>query len=963
MMLWNINTINDRKLKRINEIINFLEDNELTGAHKSTKSNSTLLNEIDVIAIIEMGKKYSKFNPYNLNGFNLFSQLRPNRKGGGIGIYVRKNLNAHVIYSELTDDYEILHLEITKYEDTRNVIGMYRPPSGKFDPFIQALEALLMRIEENVVILGDINLNTNTNSGSLSPHSNDYNSLLNNYNHCIYNQAVTRFNKVTNKHSTIDHVISHKNRNDIIALTSSNIVTENFSDHQLILVKEYGNPNANTSPKSPKTIEKVNKKRVFTELKNNFNLLPINIHPSKLCDNILGYIKSVIKNNTSKITLKFTKENETVPQWADMNYINLCNRIHNMTELIHKLHSSHRPVSNLKTQLNAIIEEKEKYAAMRTKSYYSDKIILNNKEAWKTLNQLSGKNEIRSDIILEDNGVRINDSSAIANIFQEHFLSIVGKSTECSDLKIIDERNINEFKFQEVTPIDVKNVINLLDIGKASGMDNISPFLWTQISDECSLHVSVLINQMFSISIYPANLKETQVIPIHKKDSKLCKINYRPISITNSLDKIVEKIMQYQINEFLENEKILDKYQYGFKKGRSCEDVIAKVLSESSKLIDCKKTVILISLDISKAFDSINHKILLAKLDHYGIRGPANKLMKSFLTDRIQYVKVGDSISKPGEIKEGVPQGTQKGPPLFSIYINDMRNLRTHCKILKFADDAILIFEVNENSANEIEEDLTIISNYYQNNLLKLNLNKSCALIVGNGVSNSIMKVLNEHSIGVQPEMKYLGIEIDCELKFDSFFTSIKTKLNQAIGVIAVLRRKLTTKPLMNFYFAHFNSHLSYGTFILIRFNSKDIQSLQVLQNRIIKLIHKLPPTTSTNLLYTQHVTNVLPVMGLIFMAICTHVKKSLLQSDDALIQFQKLRSTRTRLLKLNESNTSIRKNDLEIIGASIYNSLPDEIREVNNLIPFKVKLKKFLLSKVASLVSPMQLFTRNKII
>jgi len=231
-------------------------------------------------------------------------------------------LSAHIIFSELTDDYEILHLEILKYEDKpRNVIGIYRPPSGKFEPFILAIESLLMRNNEQLVILGDINLNTNINS-VLSSHSNDYVNLLDNFNYCIYNQAITRYNKVTHKHSVIDHVISQKNRKDFMTLTTNNIITESFSDHQLIMVKEFGNSSRGHKIMSPTIFEKVNKKKVILEITKKINTVPINIHPTKLCDGITEFIKTVISNNTSKITLKFMDKNETVPQWIDMNYIN-----------------------------------------------------------------------------------------------------------------------------------------------------------------------------------------------------------------------------------------------------------------------------------------------------------------------------------------------------------------------------------------------------------------------------------------------------------------------------------------------------------------------------------------------------------------------------------------------------------------------------------------------------------------
>ncbi|KAL7034009.1 hypothetical protein ACKWTF_007814 [Chironomus riparius] len=119
----------------------------------------------------------------------------------------------------------------------------------------------------------------------------------------------------------------------------------------------------------------------------------------------------------------------------------------------------------------------------------------------------------------------------------------------------------------------------------------------------------------------------------------------------------------------------------------------------------------------------------------------------------------------------------------------------------------------------------------------------------------------------------------------------------------------------MDFYFAHFHSHLSYGTFLLIRSSSKSLKNLQILQNRMIKLIYKLPPTTSTHILYTDYAKNVLPVMGQIFMSICVIVKKSMLESDEELIKVERLRWERCKMLKINTSSTKMRANDKEIIG------------------------------------------------
>lgn len=621
----------------------------------------------------------------------------------------------------------------------------------------------------------------------------------------------------------------------------------------------------------------------------------------------------------------------------------------------------------LERNLKEIINQKESYSILKSKAFFNDKAILNTKESWSVLNHLSGRKRVKNSIILLEKGVNIMDDQLVANVFQDYFMSIVGLSESFSSNHVIlGERISHSFSFESVSLDDILCILKNLDIGKATGIDGISPFILSETSDVIAKYAMILINQMFIFGIYPSELKATLVHPLHKKDSQLIKENYRPVSVTTALDKVIEEVMLTQLNEFFTQHDILDHYQFGFKKGRSCEDVMAKVVSTISKILDNNRIAIVISLDLSKAFDMVNHEILLAKLEHYGIRDKAYDLLKDFLSNRIQCVKINEATSYIGHLKRGIPQGTQKGPKLFSIYVNDMKELSTNSKIFMFADDTVLLFDLSKDQFDEasdyIKDDLSLINEYYSNNKLVLNLCKSQAMIFGN-VPQNILKILDDFHINVVDTFKYLGIFIDSQLNFQPALAALRKTLNQTIGAIYVLRQQLTIKPLMDFYFGHFQSHLSYCNFFLIRLPSKDIADLQILQNRILKMIYKLPILTHTKDLYEKYAKNVLPVMGIIFKSLCMMVKKSLLEQDDALVHMEPLRSTRVQKLKIKDYKSKFMSNDVEIAGAKIFNSLPVELRTIESLNVFKSRLKSFLLSKNGSLSSIQQIYTKNSII
>ena len=346
-----------------------------------------------------------------------------------------------------------------------------------------------------------------------------------------------------------------------------------------------------------------------------------------------------------------------------------------------------------------------------------------------------------------------------------------------------------------------------------------------------------LINETLKSKIFPDVLKIAKVIPIFKKGDKSNLNNYRPISLLPVLSKVLEKVINKQITSKLDELKLIDDNQYGFRTGHSTEDAVLKFIDYIEKAKKKYKHVASIHIDVSKAFDSCNHAILQAKLKRIGLSGNGLDLMRSYMKDRVQELWVENEFGGSFAINIGVGQGTVLGPTLFKIYIMDMY-LATNLFSLRFADDSNLVGHGNDRDTTEavINEELTKLHSWFCKNKLTLHPDKSRFIIHS---KDKLMNVklggrsLMRCGYGLQEEgVKFLGVMIDENLDWKLQISQIKKKIGKGNYLLWRYRQKLSLKMKKTIYESFIRTHITYCLSI---WGAKRTESL----NELKKLVKK----------------------------------------------------------------------------------------------------------------------------
>ena len=515
------------------------------------------------------------------------------------------------------------------------------------------------------------------------------------------------------------------------------------------------------------------------------------------------------------------------------------------------------------------------------------------------------------------------------------------------------EKNLQENKliFQTVDPIEISELLDNINNSKSAGFDNIPGCFLKDGSKIISTYISCIFNLSVLLGKFPNQCKIAKIRPIFKKGSKLEAINYRPISLLPLISKVFEKCIHKQLQAYVTKHNIIYKLQSGFRSDFSTDTCLSYLHNKILKGFDKGEYTGMILIDLQKAFDTIDHEILLKKLKYIGLANTAISWIESYLKNRITFVEIEGSMSSERDLKCGVPQGSILGPLLFLIYINDMPQA-VKCDLLLYADDSCLTVTHKDIKFIEdtLNDNLSSLCDWLVDNKLSIHLGKTESILFG--TSNKLAKgnLLNikygNQLITQKRSVKYLGVILDNVLKGRSMVESILSNINKKLKFL-FRKQKLLNKSIRRLLCnSLIQPHYDYACsswYPLLTQNLKD--RIQISQNKCIRFCLSLNNRESVD--ETKFIEiNWLPIKKRVEQCICSLIFKYLNDNvpeyidEMFILNIGKYNTRNPNMLKRPPYRTSNGQKAISYLGPKLWDELPKHLKLKGSIVSFKHQFK-----------------------
>ena len=878
----------------------------------------------------------------------------------GLAVYIHDNTFQHINrrLDLETPAIECIWLEIKYAMSPSFLIGfIYRNPASTFDwldDFVHMMDSVNSK-NRSILLLGDFNFD-------LFKPQTAWTSTT-----ALFglHQLVSKATRIANTSATLlDHIYTNNKQ----LVNNVRVHESGISDHFSIICTWLYKPpkmkNRGHTTIHYRSFKHFNKILFYHDLSLiNFKEVCDFQDPIKAVDCFYEALMPVIEKHAPLRQKRVKSQN--LPGW-------LTPEIREAMKIRDKLKSKTKKKKTENTQFLPDHEENEKQAVREriiaeykqqrnkvtqlirsSKKDYFNKMINENTDIaslWKAINNITNvsRNKQKNYYSFSPNAFNNHFINIIETMREESTSSTNKTNTAHNTLKTFCETHIkpeHSFKIPLLAEHEVGALISSLKNKKSMGPDNLNPSLIKLALPYIIESLTFIYNKCIENNVFPPSLKTAKVIPLPKSKDVSDINNFRPISLLPILSKPLEKHVHKHLIKYLEDNKLLYKLQSGFRQHHSCQTALTRMCDTWLSAINQNKIVGAVYLDFRKAFDFVDHDILLNKLSFYLKDQPSLSFLESFLTSRTQSVFINGSFSSEKLIKYGVPQGSILGPLLFCIFINDLplclSDPNVSCDL--FADDTSL--HCNSSTLTEVQKSLqnslNNVTEWCQENFMLLHPNKTKCMIITSRQKHqtnsfTLKLSLKDKMIDQVKEHKVLGVIIDNELKWQTQINAITTKFSRSLFLLNQLKPYIDTNARKMFFHAHCLCHINYASVIWDSAASTHFKRLHSLFKRAIKIILPDPSLTTFE---KQSKLNILPLQKMLQYNKCLLVYK--VQNELApeyLSQFLMSATNRydSENYILPRTRIDLFKTSFAFSGASLWNTLPSYARTCSSFKIFK---------------------------